>query len=133
MKAIITFNIGSENVVREISDERYSHVEEFKDMIKAYAKVLKRNIKADGFEVEFVANEIVSHTIPPHLLHDFSFNGNGQRLTHNGTYSINGLDCLEWIKAVEYHGQADKLPIVTITGRLSRLDDERKKSWGIDL
>lgn len=72
-----------------------------------------------------------SHTIPMQFLDDFSIIANGKKSTAFGTVIINGFECAQWISNVSFNGEAAEKPTVTITGLLDRLDDERKKSWGL--
>ena len=72
------------------------------------------------------------HIVKKPYLKDFSFEGNGDRLTNESVVYINGIRVGQYITKVTVVG-GDPLgyPSIVIEGLLDRLDEEAKSSWGI--
>lgn len=76
---------------------------------------------------------ISEHTIPADKLKNVSFTsiGNIPGCKKENIILINGIKADRWITNVKVEHSALEFPKVIVYGRLEKLDEEIKKSWGI--
>lgn len=74
---------------------------------------------------------ITTHLIPMNKLKTIEIVADGTKRSLQSSIKINGLKVGKWIKEVKFEGEAMERPKVILIGKLERLTEEEKQSWGL--
>lgn len=72
-----------------------------------------------------------THLIPMNKLKTIEIVADGTKRSLQSSIKINGLKVGKWIKEVKFEGEAMERPKVILIGKLERLTEEEKQSWGL--